>query len=661
MELLYLWLEKIHRIGRRKSVEFTGEYEFIIKEYNLANRCFNLDINTNEDFFKNIYADNIANITAIIGENGTGKTTFLEFLREFLSSKFNLGEKWIAIFKKDQRIVAYHTMYDLTQPETTKDPFFVNAWKINITIDKVPIDCQILQPMGIEVLSPSLYPIRDYENRKAIYYSGIFDLKGYPFDSTTDYIDISTNFLIEKDSEPDKNSLPNKSPILIHKHKNTLRQIKLVQLNASLLEKIDFAVPEKIEVVFENVNIIVNESRDISTNGKKLYEYFFNRLGKIEYPRINNIIKSKSNSESDIEKALKEKYKLRFVDAILNNYFKNIDHGEFWDKQLDVDFSQYDNFDVFSAVINFCENQKFINTNTIIDFVSKVFELFDNPENKTVDCYGENTLIINKKTDVIELLSLYEAYIGAIPYFSKIGFVEVQWRDLSSGQKAFLDLYSRLLFAKEKIRTEINEKKVVKDNEPETQTNIGFIYILLDEAEIGFHPEWQRLYLQYLHDFLQFLFMDGPGGIFHKAKVQIIITSHSPFLASDLPKSNIIFLKKSNDDLFNITSFSRAETFGSNIHQLYADSFVLQNGLIGEFAKRKIEDVIDYLVNPKSISLLGPESALKIINLIGEPIIKNRIMDLYKERFKIKPNSLEERKKNLEKELDKINQILKDQ
>lgn len=81
--------------------------------------------------------------------------------------------------------------------------------------------------------------------------------------------------------------------------------------------------------------------------------------------------------------------------------------------------------------------------------------------------------------------------------------------------------------------------------------------------------------------------------IFEDKHLQIIITTHSPIFLSDIFIENIIFLTKGSD-----VSKERTyeKTFGQNIYTLFKNSFFLnQDELMGEYAYRKIKDTIEYL------------------------------------------------------------------
>ena len=59
----------------------------------------------------------------------------------------------------------------------------------------------------------------------------------------------------------------------------------------------------------------------------------------------------------------------------------------------------------------------------------------------------------------------------------------------------------------------------------------------------------------------------------------------------------------------------------------------MKDGLMGEFAKGKINDVHDFLTNLNTQSELTQSKAQSIINLIGEPILKKELQNLYDEKF----------------------------
>ena len=114
----------------------------------------------------------------------------------------------------------------------------------------------------------------------------------------------------------------------------------------------------------------------------------------------------------------------------------------------------------------------------------------------------------------------------------------------------------------------------------------------------------------------------------------VILTTHSPFLISDLPRDNIIFLENGKQ-----VEGIKKQTFGANIHTLLSDSFFMEDGLMGEFAYGKINDIKKFYEtvveeNKKKessfISLKEDYEKNKtkfeqIQSIIGEPFLKTVI------------------------------------
>ena len=159
---------------------------------------------------------------------------------------------------------------------------------------------------------------------------------------------------------------------------------------------------------------------------------------------------------------------------------------------------------------------------------------------------------------------------------------------------------------------------------PVEKIKYSYVNLVLDEIELFFHPEYQRRFIKDLLDGFQKL--DIPN---IKA-INIIFSTHSTFILSDIPHTNILRLEDGNDVGYNSTN----KTFGANIHNLLDNDFFLKDGFMGEFAKTKILNLSDYLSNKEnSDDTWDKEKAKKIIDLIGEPLLKNTLQELYYTKF----------------------------
>ena len=159
-------------------------------------------------------------------------------------------------------------------------------------------------------------------------------------------------------------------------------------------------------------------------------------------------------------------------------------------------------------------------------------------------------------------------------------------------------------------------------------------FFLLDEPDNTLHPEWQKKFVGELIKLLQKL----------DKKVHILLTTHSPFLLSDLPKENIIFLQDGKQ------VYPKIETFGANIHTLLSHGFFMKDGLMGEFAKEKINETIKFL-NGQDSTIKDEKEAKKIIQSIGEPFLQQKLSKIFYEKFTAQK---QKRIKELEAELQRL-------
>lgn len=75
-------------------------------------------------------------------------------------------------------------------------------------------------------------------------------------------------------------------------------------------------------------------------------------------------------------------------------------------------------------------------------------------------------------------------------------------------------------------------------------------------------------------------------------------------------------------------------TFASNIHHLLGDSFFFENKIyLGEFAHNKINAIIDFIKDGKNDKNENVEYYYRLIELIDEPILKSKLIEMLFEKF----------------------------
>ena len=146
------------------------------------------------------------------------------------------------------------------------------------------------------------------------------------------------------------------------------------------------------------------------------------------------------------------------------------------------------------------------------------------------------------------------------------------------------------------------------------------IIYLLDEPETYMHPELCRTFLKRLDDVLK----ERTA----RTDIQIIISTHSPLLLSDVLPGQITRLDLDKNGYCLIKNSTEKAYFGANIHTILADGFFLDY-TIGEYARVFLQENINWLKEflvkeNKTVDDKHRVQELKsIVPYIGDPLIKN--------------------------------------
>lgn len=191
---------------------------------------------------------------------------------------------------------------------------------------------------------------------------------------------------------------------------------------------------------------------------------------------------------------------------------------------------------------------------------------------------------------------------------------------LSAGEKQFIQTLATIVY---------HLRNIISVEAIEGHAKYRSVNLMLDEVETCFHPEFQQKFLKTLLDML-----DNYGVKDHLA-VNIIIATHSPFILSDIPDSNVLYLEggkvpQGRERMKN--------TFCGNVCDMLHQSFFLHEGFMGHFAKMMVTDLIHSLKHDvqedyRPLRKWDKEEAKALIELIGEPLLKNSLMRMWTEKF----------------------------
>lgn len=201
----------------------------------------------------------------------------------------------------------------------------------------------------------------------------------------------------------------------------------------------------------------------------------------------------------------------------------------------------------------------------------------------------------------------------------------VTFEKLSSGEKQKIYSVNSIIYHLRNIDSISESKKNI--------VSYRNVNLFLDEVELYFHPEMQRTYVNYL------LFALNKISWQTIYALNICFVTHSPFILSDISTHNILFLNSEDKKL----ELNELKTFGSNIHELLVSGFFMDN-TIGDFALDKINEIIAFhtsVLEAKSpdelVDLANNYKVYKrkfyyVISILGEEYIKrvlqNHIYDI---------------------------------
>ena len=146
-------------------------------------------------------------------------------------------------------------------------------------------------------------------------------------------------------------------------------------------------------------------------------------------------------------------------------------------------------------------------------------------------------------------------------------------QSMSSGER-------QLLYSLSYIYYHIKNIASIKGENGKRVVGYHHINLIFDEAELYYHPEFQRVFIKRLLERLALCHINRVN----IRSINIMIVTHSPFILSDIPESNVLYLGKEE-------SSEVGNTFGANIYDLLRDSFFLTSD-IGELAHSKIDEMI---------------------------------------------------------------------
>lgn len=525
-----------------------------------------LSIEKNTRIPDSFWCDRIHSVAAIVGNNGVGKSTAVEFiLQGIVEGADSKDVDGIFVYECEEKLSVYS--------------------KESISL-----------PSGVT-------RIKEFMSICCLYYSGHFIL-----DSADNLrcrelagnYNISDGFLLIKDVQNYANIDSTRNSLSLYDHLALYKALNHIRICRMISDRVfSDVMSEFLSLKY----ILVN----INTSGLyalKEYERFV-KLSILNEPTVPLI---QVKHKDDIERTLSKYIYFNYLNILFNESHTQIDNGVL---QSLIDWQSF--YNGTNPVLNqFNDFIKKRVTDTALSSKLSLVYFALSKLNELASFHslpmGEGFFYFEIASDlgkIRELADLMDKSPYLVSRYFDIAYAQDLNTDtvLSSGEQGLLDLVSRLYYT------------ITKDCAKFCNLSAPAL-LILDEAEHSFHPDWQRRYLNLLFTIIQRLNTE------RTFKFQILITTHSPLLLSDIPIDCITFLYRGDDRVSRTIHPNFHETFAANVFDMYRHSFFLDKGMIGAFAANKLSELGDRIQHADKLGDREYHDLLREIDLIGDVRIR---------------------------------------
>lgn len=578
MELIYVWIEEYRNITKQAFM-ISNIFDIVIEDYendkNGKAKYIQLKERALNEGKKDFFSNKISNITAIIGMNSVGKSNIISCIGDVLTSV--QYSKFILIYFDKQTgkcILECNNICITVDKETILKPFFEMNKIYKTDIYNYDYKNKIIE-IARDVSSTVEYiTIKEtinemmYPNANAL----CSDIYRYGLSYKNSGKLLPYEYLTNR-NKSDENINNNSDVHIVFEIQNRFGHSK------DYLFKL---LPE----CYENEKFYYDENcNNERCSYKRLYMWrFLERtinLFKFIDDKIIREEENKTKKLKDID--ITKDYNI-IKDFIINIRRKHMEKK--MENQIDIETSFKGFIDSMENLINEVPEEYFLNTYSFSIPLALV------QSNKELNNHLNNVLMLLDKEEVSSEFLVNKLF--------------VRYDNLSDGLYEKLKLFSSI-------------DKCIKQNDANKYSNV---ILLLDEPDLHMHPEWSRRLLSEIIQYVE--------NLNYNNKFQIIFSTHSPFMISDMPNENIIFLEKDVHGKTKVVKKSY-ETFGANIHSLLKNNFFMKSTM-GEFALNKIKLVVEELIENSQnnkIHQFKKKQIEYIIEVIGEPIIKGKLEQIF--------------------------------
>lgn len=184
--------------------------------------------------------------------------------------------------------------------------------------------------------------------------------------------------------------------------------------------------------------------------------------------------------------------------------------------------------------------------------------------------------------------------------------IKIDFETLSSGEKQQIFTISSILYHLDNIDSAHKDKSVAN------RIQYNNVCIVFEEVELYYHPQLQQQFVHYFLTGLRNITLENVKSI------HLIIVTHSPYVLSDIPRTNVLALKKDEKE-----PVEGLQSFGANVYDMLKDSFFLEGGAMGMFAQWEVAHLMACMKvhqwakdadDTKECPFVGDEEAYTFLN-----------------------------------------------
>lgn len=180
--------------------------------------------------------------------------------------------------------------------------------------------------------------------------------------------------------------------------------------------------------------------------------------------------------------------------------------------------------------------------------------------------------------------------------------------NLSSGERQVAYVISNFVYH----LVNINSVHTIEDENVAGLPLLKYKYVnvVFDEIELYFHPDLQRRFLSLIISALRNIHIE------HIEGVNLLMVTHSPFVLSDIPRSNVLVLSKYRE--------IAGETFCANIHDMLGQSFFMEYSM-GQIAQTEIEEIFRQYNKNQRINEKDLERYKYVASIVGDEYLHSTL------------------------------------